>query len=283
MAVLSLKTILENAVRDYALATAGASSLTANVDLPVSERLLNAKSGYLLFPQDMGRGPLARVKLSSWKGQIPELGNGSDHFSGANSGVLEFAAVTGRYTDPEFAAEATGRLEEILRLAVSVPDVINNAVTSYANGSSYLAQMLIGDVNFGLERVKQNTGRPVINPAVPTFGNVGSAGISSGTASVFSGQDPVTYAVQIVTPNTAPGLIAGMTWQWKENDGAFSTALPPVTGLNPLSKDVGITFNIQPGQSYAAGDSWTIKATPTSEMWAGVYYTSWQLTSFQSI
>jgi hypothetical protein len=283
MSVLSLKTILEQAVRDFVLATAGSGSTSPDPDLPTSEQLLNVKAGYLLFPQDFGRGPLARVKLSSWKGQTPELGGGSDHFNGINSGVLEFAAVTGRYTDPEVAAEVCGRLEEILRLAMSVPGVIDNVISNYTTDNrTYAAQILLGDVTFGLERVKQNTGRPVIATAVPTAGNTSTAGVGSGTTSVFSGQEPSTYVVQIVTPNTAPGALAGMTWKWKENDGAFSAALPPVTGLNPLSKEVGIIFGILPGQSYVAGDSWTIKATPTSEMWAGVYYTSWQLTSFQS-
>lgn len=283
MSVLSLKTVLEQTVRDYVLATAGSGSSTPDPDLPAAERLLNVKTGYLLFPPDFGRGPLARVKLSSWKGQTPDLGNGPDHFSGINSGILEFAAVTGRYTDPEVAAEASGRLEEILRLSMSVPEMLDAVVSNYTSGDrTYAAQILLGDVAFGLERVKQNTGRPVVSPTVPTAGNTSTAGLTSGTTSVFAGQEPSSYMVEIVTPNTQPGAVAGLTWRWRENDGAFSSTLAPVTGLNQLSKNVGIEFNIQPGQSYAAGDQWTIKAAPTSEMWAGVYYTSWQLTSFQS-
>lgn len=278
----SLKTILEQNLAAFLLDFAGVGGAHLNVDIPFPELIKVVKRGALLYPEDYSRGPLAKIKISSYQTTQVEIGGGEGELNMVASGVVEIAGVTHLVNTSDEAGDASGRMEEIAKGYLGKPKAIQGTITTSTGNMllSYAANLSPEMTQYGIERVTQGKGKPQIGAGVASVGNTSNGTVDITQVPIFAGFDPVTYTLQIVTPNLSPGVLAGMTYRWKADSGSFTSSITPTGGPLLLSHNVYAAFLLGVGQNFVAGDAYSVVVSPSFEQWAGIWYNSWTLQLF---
>jgi hypothetical protein len=278
MTVQSLKTEIENRVKEYISGFASATATNPDPDIPTDQLLKIIETGFLILPQDLSRGALCRVKVASYQTGVQSIGGGPNHLNQINKGVLEVAGISQPVTDPSSAAEQSALMEEIIRLYLGRNIAVNTAITHYSGDlSSYTSAITLDEVEFGLERIAQDSGSPVVSTPAPDVANTSTGVISSSQDPVFDDLVVRTYTIEIVTDNTNPGNLAALTWKWKKDSGDFTPA-QPASGLpQALDSNVFIQFSLSGSENFITGDRWQVKASPNLELWVGTFYQAWDL------
>lgn len=130
-----------------------------------------------------------------------------------------------------------------------------------------------------IDAQRANTGTPycladlAYNPTQSPAGSVGAcvqvvgSGPSPFASGLYAGFSVSTYVIKI----TAGGVVGTATWEWKKDNGSFSTSLPTFNAPFPFDSGVQIQF---PAGTYVNGDTFVVQvqpgyksAAPMFELW----------------
>lgn len=154
--------------------------------------------------------------------------------------------------------------------------VITQAAGDVTNAlyKAYLGRMIKVDA-FKISDVKLKP----INPTSATIAAAAAVGTvtSDGTVTssgTYTGTEEADYYVVITAANTAPGTITGCKYKWKKGlSGVLSEEVTATGNAQNIELGVSVKLAVTGAQTFAAGDTWKITATPAlTEYTAGRDY-----------
>ncbi len=274
----ALKPLIEQRIASVVADLCAASSSNVTSYLPVAQRLKEVTTGYLLKSEDTGRGALVRVAMENAAKLVDEFGLGEEERKILEKGNVTVAGVTNRFATAQEAADAGALLEALIRLRLLSLSLtgIEADFTGIGKESATIWNYI--DRSFpSPEIITGNQPSPVVASPVANGGNSSTGTISSQANGAYSGQSAATFTVQIVTGNTTPGNLTGLTFKWKKGSGAFSSPIAATGSYQTLSNNVQVRFALTTGQSFIANDSWTISASTSGTEYAQIFIQSWNV------
>jgi hypothetical protein len=168
-------------------------------------------------------------------------------------------------------------IEAILRLNVLRFNMPQLQSTLTGGKGEFAAQLEHMKAEFFEEVVPGERSAPVIGPALPADTNTGHALVVTDPKRIYSGDDLVVFTIEIVTPNTTPGSLAGLTYRYKLDEEPFSGALAATADYALMADGVAIKITLGPGLSAAAGDAWTITASANAVEYLASFRGEWNI------
>jgi hypothetical protein len=222
---------------------------------------------------DYSLGPLVRVVIESHATEGEEFGTPSERVSTLRFG-LNVAGITALHDDPSQAGQAASDVEEIIRLHLQ--HLAFDIETSYGDGRhSYATELQYLGSNFDVGTISGRQTAPVIEAPQPQAGNSGGLTLTVDPDEAYSGPVSSLLSVKVVTPNSAPGSVAGLTLAYKIDSGPWSNPLPVGSGFVPLAYNIfarAATSGSAPAQP---DDTWTIQAKTSQLFSIGMWVQSW--------
>lgn len=266
---------IETVVRDALFNKLAISGATPTAELLPEQRVREVTRGYLLLQEDIGRGAIIRLEMASGakvrsEFGIPELRDL------LKRDILTITGVTKTYPTAQEAVDACALLEA-LALHIVTGLTISSEVTYTGIGEEHVSWLEWLDHAFRLETFTGSSQAPKVESPVAAGGNTSTGTVRSRQNPTYKGQADSTFTIEIVTANTAPGAIAGMTWRWKRDNGAWSSQIVGNTAYVQLADSVEIAFALSAGQNFVAGNQWTVAAKVSGADYARVFIQTYEI------
>jgi hypothetical protein len=271
------KTILEREFATFIRDRLVVGGALLDPDLTPRQQLKATTGGYLLQPEDKKKGPLVRLKIMNYVKKTEESGNGEEGRSALYNVLLRIDGIS--LYGPNLAQVVADRndIEAILRLNVLRFNMPQLQSTLTGGKGEFAAQLEHMKAEFFEEVVPGERSAPVIGPALPADTNTGHALVVTDPKRIYSGDDLVVFTIEIVTPNTTPGSLAGLTYRYKLDEEPFSGALAATADYALMADGVAIKITLGPGLSAAAGDAWTITASANAVEYLASFRGEWNI------
>ena len=280
MTTLALKTQIEQFFATQIAAYAGVGGANLDPDLTSAQQLKLSQWGFGVLPQDRAKGPLAKTVITNCV-PIPgnEGGQGTLNRTIIANATLIVEGITQQYTDPQLAAVDRDMIEAVIRLdLLKLPRIpVSSNFTS--GGKSETLEILDWQGStWDYVDNTNNTPGPVIGSPVADGGNTSTGTFTDDTTAAYTYSSDLVYTVEVVTGNTTPGNLAGLTFRWKAGSGSFSSPIAATGLLQSLSNGVSVKFAVATGQSFVANDSWSISAYVKGMSYIGKFTQQWRTT-----
>jgi hypothetical protein len=273
----ALKTEIEQFLAATILDFAGQGSPDVDPDLSPAQQLKLSDWGYGLLPQDRTRGPLVRSEVIQYVKNTDQIGQGPAHRSVIAYANISIEGVSAVNTDPQLASKDRNNIEAVVMLdLLKTPDLNIHSTFSSGNKQEYVAILNWLSTDFSLLMTTSPEGGPVINSPVANGGNTSTGTFSDDTSAAYTAPADYIYTIQVVTANTAPGSLTGLTFKWKRGSGSFSSPVAATGSYQALSDGIKILFTVATGQGFIANNSWTISAKVKGLAYVGQFQQKWQ-------
>jgi hypothetical protein len=276
---VSLKEQIETTIEQAIFDLCGVDGSNVDGDLDPRQQLKSTRSGYGILSQDYKRGPLVSVELVGDGLDQYFTGNGSDGYSMLVRPQVVVSGISQYSSDIMQTIRDRDLLKEVIQLNLMKLKLAGMR-TSYAAGGKreYAATLNYQGNQYLTEIVPGEQSAPRISSPVANSGNTSTGVITVDTTTAYIASIQNTYIVEVVTGNTSPGNFTGLTWRWKKGfSGTFSNPTSASGSYQALSDGVNIRFTLASGQSFVAGDSWTIQADPTGLQFVAKFDQVWNL------
>lgn len=269
----AIEETLATAINDFA----GANGSAVDADLLQRQLLQKVGVGFLLLPEDKKRGPVVRLDIANMTKTTDEIGNGTVR-SLIGSALIRIAGMSRYNRDLLQTIRDRDRIEEVIRLNLlrtTLDGVISNSNDNTA--ISYGAILNWRNSQY-YQEVAQGEQAALINSPVAASANTSTGTISINPASGYTGDKEQDYTIQIVTGNSTPGSLTGLVWKWKRGNEPYSANVAVNAGnFQTLTDGIAVRFSLTTGQSFVAGDRYTITASPTGLDYVGIFYQEWEM------
>lgn len=272
----ALPTVIEEAVAARIFEFAGVTGTDLDASLPIAQRFKYVRASEDIEPQEVLDGPFCKVILDAIIPGDAEFGDtDGDGRSMVFYAGLTVLVATGPKNSEKAARDEAWLLEEIVRGHLG--NFLTQAEVSYGGGrETQLAGALWDGSEPTMMSFPSRQRGAFVGEAVPTVGNHTPLTIISNGEVAYEGNENETYLITIVTPNTVPNALTGLTFTYEDSNGV-SVPIVATSGWNTLNRGVQILFALNGGTA-VAGDSWTISAVTNSPLYFSYQEQSWLLT-----